>query len=225
MSIFELLSKQKHLFPKNEGIGFNDRELSITHKKRNYLKVNNKEARLFEIDVLSKLKSDNNKSWDKFDSYFSFIGEINNRIMRLNHLGFGYKAQNANMELGEYEKHLGDGFQLVEEESGDKDNNRWFFIRHKEDRSIPKVELIFYFSDKYKDFCPQFQIDIDTDMSFAELNGVAEKHMGKDFFFWRYDVPAYGVVMAMGKIGMINGINILVGLGTNLRKSQTFMKI
>lgn len=124
-----------------------------------------------------------------------------------------------------YRAHLNHDFQLVEEDSGDKANNRWFFVRPGSDLSIPKVELIFYFTEKYGEFCPQFQIDIDTNLPYPNLKKIAEKHMGENFFFWKYDVPAYGVVMAMGKIGVIKGVNILVGLGTDLRKSQTFKKI
>ncbi len=225
MSILELLSKQKYLFPKNELINFTDEKLSVSYMGRNYLEISDSDVKLFEINVLSKLKPITSDSWDKFNSYFSFIGEIESNILRLNHLGFGYKTQNIYDELGEYKKHMKDGFQLLEEDSGDKDNNRWFFVKHGSNVSIPKIELIFYLTDKYGEFCPQFQIDIDTDLPYSELKKIAEKHMGKDFFFWKYDIPGYGVVMAMGKIGMIKGVNILVGLGTNLRKSQTFKKI
>jgi hypothetical protein len=225
MSIFDFLYRQKELFPKSESLVFSDKELLVTPGNRDYLKINSAGIKLFNVDVMSKLTSGDNRNWDKFEEYFAFIDKIKNNILRLNHLGLGYRVNNIDEELNGYKKYLTEDFELVEEDSGDKINNRWFFVRHKENRSIPKVELIFYFSDKYKYFCPQFQIDVDTDLPYEELNRIVESHLGKGFFFWKYDVPNYGVVMAMGKVGQINGVNILVGLGTNLRKSQTFKTI
>lgn len=218
MSIYELLLKHKDILP--NGVSINDQKIYVP----NYFEISPEKIKLFDVDMMSKMESSQKESLDVFDKYFSFIEKIKGHIVKLNHLGFGYKAINIESEIKEYGKHLGNELELVEEDSGDKLNNRWFFIRPF-DKSVPKIELILYSSDKYKDYCPQFQIDIDTDLPFEELKKITDEMLNKDFFFWSYDVPNYGTVMAMGKIGQIDGVKILVGLGTNLRKPQTFKKI
>lgn len=218
MSIFDFIYNHKDILP--IGIRVTEKEISVT----NYLKVNDSETKVFEIDILSKIQNDNGKDWEVFDKYFSFIDRIKSHIVKLNHMGFGYKTQDVESELDMYRKQMGREFDLVEEDSGDKDNNRWFFIKPK-DRSIPKIELILYPTDKYKDYCPQFQMDMDTDLSYEEIEKTVVEIFGRNIFFWKYDIPGYGVVMAMGKVGEINGVKILFGVGTNLRQPQTFDKI
>lgn len=218
MSIYDLLLRHKDLLP--SGVSAE----SQTINEPGYFIISGSEIKVFNIDVLSKLNNQDSSSWDIIEKYFLLLEKIGNNIVRLNHIGFGYKAVDIEMEIDKYRKQLPKGFDLVEEDSGDKTNNRWFFIKPN-DKNLPKIELILYSSDKYKDFCPQFQIDIDTDMTYDQLKNTTSQIIGPDFFFWTYDVPNYGVVMAMGKIGKMKGVNILLGLGTNLRKPQSFKKI
>ncbi len=210
------------MFSQNKYLKFSDTEILVSKNDFCYLKITASEINLFGIDVFSKLKNDNKSNRDSFDSYFEFISRIKNNNIRLNHLGFGYRINNLEAELNNFRNHLWNDFELVEEESYDAENNRWFFIKHKIDQSAPKIELVFYLTDKYKEYYPQFQLDIDTNLSFESIKKTTDKLFGKDFFFWKYDVPDYGIVMAMGTIGQINRVNILVGIGTNLRKPQTF---
>lgn len=222
MNIHDLLQKHRDLLSFNKYWHFTDSEILVTDGAFNYLKIEPARINLFGIDILSKLKSKDISCWNKFDLYFSFLNKIKNNVTKLNHVGFGYRINSLDLELQIFKNKLLSSFELVEEKSGDPKNNRWFFLKHKTNRLVTKVELVWYFSQKYHDYCPQFQIDIDTNLSFKDIKKVADTLLGKDFFFWKYDVLNYGVVMAMGKIGQINGVKILLGVGTNLRKPQTF---
>lgn len=226
MTIFELLYKLKDLLIKSSQTKISDKEILILSNNKNYFRINNSSIILFDLNILNKLyRNDSSLDWNKFHEFLKFIKAINNNIVKLNHLGFGYRVSDINEELKKYQRLLPDGFHIFEERSDDLANNRWFFVKHNTNKLIPKIELIFYQTDKYKDYYPQFQIDIDTDLSYDVLKDYANKYLGKDFFFWNFDIPNYGIVMGMGKIGIINGINILVGLGTNLRKNPQLNKV
>lgn len=225
MSIFKLLYKYQELFSKNNYFKITESEILINNNNFNYLTINDLEIKLFGIDISSKLINSGKKDWSNFDQYFKFITTIKNSIIKLNHLGFGYQIDSLEGELTNYKNHLTNDFELVEEQSDDEENNRWYFVKHKIDRSVPKIELIFYLTHKYKEYCPQFQLDIDTDLSYESIKKITDEFLGKNFFTWKYNVPGYGIVMAMGKIGQINGVNILVGIGTNLRKQQSFKNL
>lgn len=224
MNIFEFLNTHQNLLPANSHIKYDDTELVIKENSIDYLTVTKSKISMFGIDMLLKLQAESQNNWNKFDSYFTFLKTIKNDILRLNHCGFGYRVLNVDKELQTIKSRLPANFELVEEDSGDKPNNRWFFIKHKTDSSVPKIELVLYFTEKYREFYPQFQLDIDTGLSFESIRKISDELFGKNFFFWKYEVPGYGVVMAMGKIAQISGINILIGIGTNLRKRQSFQK-
>lgn len=222
MNIFDFLQKHRDLLPFSNYWHFTDSQILVSNGTFNYLEINSSCLNLFGIDILPKLKSEDTSNWNKFDLHFDFINKIKNNITKLDHIGFGYQIVNLDSEMAFFKKNLPQDFELVEENSGDPKNNRWFFIKHKIDRSVTKVELVWYFSQKYQDYFPQFQLDIDTNLPFASILEITDNLFGKNFFFWKYDVPNYGVVMAMGKLGQIDGVKILLGVGTNLRKQQTF---
>ncbi|MFA5136068.1 MAG: hypothetical protein WC489_01610 [Patescibacteria group bacterium] len=221
MSIFKLASGFQDVLSSNKHITITDTELQISVDDLAYLKIKGGVINLFGVDMYPKLTSDSKKSWDRFDPYMEFMDRIKDHNVKLNHLGFGYRVHDLGIELDDFKHRLDKDFELLEESSGDEANNRWFFIKHKTDPSVPKIELVLYLTDKYKGFyCPQFQIDIDTDLSYEAIRQITDEVLGKDFFFWKYDIAGYGVVMAMAKIGQIDGVHILVGIGTNLRKPQ-----
>lgn len=225
MSVFRLLHNYQDLLLQNNHITVTDTEVIISQNDRPYLRFSDSGIDLFGIDIFSKLNNNNQNNWNNFDSFREFVNRIDKHFVKLNHLGFGYRINSLEYELADIRNHLTPDFELVEEKSGDEKNNRWYFIKHKSDRSVPKIELVLYLTDKYEDYCPQFQIDIDTDKDFESIKNITDKLLGKDFFFWRYDIPGYGTIMAMGKVGQINGVNILAGVGTNLRKRQLLSKL
>ncbi len=222
MSIFKFLYKHRDLsfIPKNWF--FTESRLQLKDKQYSYLIIEDSRIDCFGVDMLVKQKGNSEREWNIFDQYFRLLHDMEASITKINHIGFGYLLPDYDSEITMFKKNLSSEFELVEEDSGDVSHNRWFFIRHKTDRSLTKIELVLYSTQKYRDFCPQFQIDIDTTLSFESIKIATDKLFGKDFFFWKYDVPRYGVVMAMGKLGVMNGVNVLLGLGTNLRKPQTF---
>lgn len=224
MSIFELLYQHQGLFPLGQYWQFSDSQIRLSDGNTNYLTIESAKINLFGIDILSKLKSKETSSENNFDVYFRFINRIKNNIVKLNHLGFGYPVENVDTELTAYRNRLFGDFTIVEEKSDDMANNRWFFIKHQTNRLVIKVELVLYPTRKYHDYFPQFQLDIDTNLSYKSILEITNTLFGNNFFFWKYDIPNYGVIMVMGKIGQINGVKILLGVGTNLRKPQAFKK-
>jgi hypothetical protein len=222
MTIFDLLHKHHKIFTLGKYWQFTDSQIQINYNGLNYLVIGRDKIDLFGIDMRPKLSNRNSDDWNFFKEYFSFINQIKKNIIKLNHLGFGYPITNFDLELEAFKQKFPPGFELVEEDSGEAETNRWFFIKHKTDSLVTKIELVLHLNDKYQEYYPQFQLDIDTNLSFAAITNITDALFGKDFFFWKYNIPNYGVVMAMAKIGQINGIKILLGIGTNLRKSQAF---
>jgi len=143
-------------------------------------------------------------------------------IVRLNHLGISYSCPNIEKEVDCLRKitSLSD-LRLLEEESTVK-NQRWFFIGNLNRWENPLFEIVLTESKEAltNDWIPHFQIDIDTNHSFDELSSLTTKYLSTDFISWKLDIPNYGVVLAMGSLGSINGTKIYLGLGTNLRDTK-----
>lgn len=155
-----------------------------------------------------------------FNQLKVFCSYIN--VMRLNHLGISYSCSDINKELN-YLKKLSSGsdFKLYEEKSG-MTNQRWFFFGNLKSWEYPLFEIVLTENKSHlrNEWIPHFQIDIDTAQSFEELESLTTKYLNADFFGWKLDIPNYGIVLAMGKLGNINGTKIYLGMGTKLRDTK-----
>lgn len=154
----------------------------------------------------------------------NFMRELSPTIIRLNHLGIGFKTRDIISEVKKI-KHLvtkNQGLHLYEEESG-MANERWFFLGNRENWECPMFEIVMSKSNQTHDYWkPQFQIDFDTSLSIEELKQLTNKFLRPEFLVWELDVPEVGVVCAMGVVGDINGTKISLGLGTALRNTRFF---
>lgn len=155
-----------------------------------------------------------------FSDLNNFCSNID--VVRLNHLGVSYSCRDIGEELGYYKKlSLESGFKLYEEKSG-MTNQRWFFLGNLKSWEYPLFEIVLTESRSplINEWIPHFQIDIDTNQSYEELENMTTKYLKADFFSWKLDIPNYGIVLAMGKLGNINGTKIYLGMGTKLRDTK-----
>lgn len=169
-----------------------------------------------------------------YEKVFSYKGETtvdyvvtNNfldecKIERLNHLGVGYSISDISKEIIYLSDNI-KGSKLYSEESNAK-KTKWLFIGDNNHKKIVPMFEVVLFERKSKPkkptlWIPHFQIDYDTKLDYSELVKLSEKHFGKNIFTWKLDIPQYGVVLAMGSIGKIDGVSIMLGIGTVLRDS------
>ena len=122
-------------------------------------------------------------------------------------------------EIEKYRKDLSKTGVNVYQEHTESNNEKWYFIGDTTHYDTPLCEIVLNSAttDWYTDWLPAFQIDVDTSLSMAALEKIAEKYFGKQFWKWKLDIPHYGIVLAMAILGEINGIKITLGVGTNLR--------
>ncbi|MFO8052655.1 MAG: hypothetical protein R6U54_01670 [Candidatus Omnitrophota bacterium] len=213
------------------GIDKTDRFLSLNQKSATLQIENSPLVKINEESILFLGKEDISKkifpalqektsSHTNFEQLNKFCSNIN--VLRLNHLGVSYSCADINKEIG-YLKKLSSkaNFKLFEEKSG-MNNQRWFFLGNLNSWEYPLFEIVLTESKEslINEWIPHFQIDIDTAQSFEELESLTTKYLNADFFGWKLDVPNYGIVLAMGKLGNINGTKIYLGMGTKLRDTK-----
>lgn len=142
--------------------------------------------------------------------------------VRLNHIGVGYVVKNIETELEVIKKGV-KGYKIFEEPNTSK-KTRWFFIGNTS-KNISSMFEIVLFEQKTKSkkptlWKPHFQIDYDTSLDYKELTNLSIKFFGKNIFTYIIDIPKYGVVLAMGSVGKINNVSIMLGMGTKLRNTK-----
>ena len=208
---------------------------------KNSLKINLNEGILCEINsdsiilnekinLLKKIRiKDYNENYEsKINQFESFIKEISNSIIRLNHVGIAYFCKNINDEIESYQEILKNSkMKIYEEDSGDP-KERWLFLGNLNDWESPLFEIVLLdpslIGGKFVNkLSPHFQIDIDTNLSFDELEALINKFLGSNFLDWHLDFSEGGVLV-MGTLNAINGTKIRLGLATKLRNTESHRK-
>ncbi|MBN2015657.1 hypothetical protein JW766_02390 [Candidatus Dojkabacteria bacterium] len=175
-----------------------------------------------EITSKMKTKKQGMRDISLLSSFKEFIRNMRPQIVRLNHLGVSYSCNFIEKEVAYYKRIAENAdVEIFEEDSGNK-TSRWFFIGDKVKWESPLFEIVLSeFGKGYSDeWIPHFQIDIDTNLSFDELNKSATKYLDKNFLKWKFDIRDYGVVLGMGLLERIGGHKIYLGIGTNLRNTK-----
>ncbi len=152
----------------------------------------------------------------------AFFEAISDSVVRLNHLGISYSCTSINQEIGELTKLLeGSGLHLYQEPAESK-YERWFFIGDRTQWEEPLFEVVMSESRQHytNEWVPHFQIDLDTNLSIEQLQTMTDKHLGKEFFKWLFDIPDYGVVLGTGRLADIYGTKVYLALGTRLRGTE-----
>lgn len=204
----------------------NDKKLSIQIEGNPLLEINEESILLLgKKDIEKRIfphKPSSINSVFESNNLDNFFSELNNSILRFNHLGIGYICSGFDEEISKLKKIIsGSIFKIYEEDSGDP-NQRWFFIGSRKEWEYPLFELVMTKSSKsfINQWIPHFQIDIDTNLDLKGLERLTSKHLKDNFFNWKLDIPNYGVVLAMGKLANINNTKIYLGLGTKLRDTK-----
>lgn len=192
------------------------------------LEINENTIQLCGHDITNKLLAKHDKlNKDLTDNNWSkFLSELDNSLLRLNHLGISYACNDFKSEILYYKKLLvSHNFSLYEELSDDT-NSKWLFIGNISDWQSPLFEIVLTKNIKEPEniWRPHFQIDIDTNLNQDELEEIISKYFGNDFIQWNLDIPNYGIVLDMGMLCSVNGTKIYLGIGTNLRNTQYHRK-
>ncbi|MBU2591897.1 MAG: hypothetical protein ABH867_00650 [Patescibacteria group bacterium] len=213
-------------------LNINKNGISLVVDNEELLKITRREIILNKkLNVLDKIVATDSKAGQKstvkIDKLFSFFDQIRPLIVRLNHLGVNYFCKDTKKELQQYKNTLnGSGFKLYEERLEGL-AERCFFIGDALDCNSPLFEITLL-EDKRSTvdyWRPHFQIDIDTDLSFAELSKTSSLYFGQNFFKYKINIPNYGTVFGIGVLGIIQGIKICLGIGTRLRITEYHRKI
>jgi len=139
-------------------------------------------------------------------------------IVRLNHIGFGYLADDKQLEKQRLIKSVQEtNFYLYEEESNDF--GLWLFMGDTGKWQNPLVEFVPVEKsyENYDEYLPHIQIDIDTKYSSVQIDDLIVKYFDnkvKSYHIAVIDGIAYIVRV---KIGSIDGVNIFLDLATNSR--------
>lgn len=158
------------------------------------------------------------------DTFATFINKLSPSIVRLNHLGIGFKTKDINNEITKIKGLISKSQDLhIYEENSGIPNQKWFFIGNKENWEKPMFEIVVAKSARTHDYWnPHFQIDLDTNLSIEKIKHISDERIRPEFIAWELDVPAVGVVCGMGVLGDVGGTKIAISFGTNKRDTKYF---
>jgi hypothetical protein len=222
-------------------------KLIYEEEKKSYLKVFEDKAEIFvsedkklveitqstislgnNIDLFKKLRSKENNinSIDEV-KLTNFLTTLKPNIIRLNHVGISYFCEDPKTEIEKYKEVLTDTDLKIYQEQSESKDEQWFFVGNTSNFEAPLCEIVLNsaINDWYKDWLPAFQVDVDTSLTIAQLERMADKYFGQGFWKWKLDIPDYGVVLAMAILGEINGVKITFGVGTNLRDIKSHREL
>ncbi len=194
--------------------------LSITPR---YIRI----AALRDVDQL-KTRTDlpTTKVVDQ-EAFQSAINTLSPHIVRLNKLGIDCISDDFERDTACLEKCLEKSKELTSkgsvhlyEEEQINPREKWLSMGNTDNWYDPLLEIVLSKKNGPHRLSPAFLMDFDTNLSFKELKALLEPFYGPDFFQWKLDVPNIGTVLAIGKIGDINGRKITLGFGTNLRNTE-----
>jgi len=140
-------------------------------------------------------------------------------ILKLNHVGFCYLVDSIKEEKERLCKLTNQrNLSLYEEES--QYDSTWFFAGKTSKWYDPLVEfvLIKKTDDKWKDYwLPHFQIDIDTNLVVDDIESIITNVFDGKIKPYRAVVVNNYVCIVRARLGVIDGININLDIGTEGR--------
>lgn len=143
---------------------------------------------------------------------------LNASIVRLNHIGFGYRVKSQQIErrrlIGLIRK---TDQYLYEEESNDF--GLWLFMGNTENWGKPLIEFVPVEADhpQIDFFLPHVQIDIDTTLNASEIKKVVKKVFNNGIKSYHVTVINEVTYIVRNPLGVIDGVNIFLDLATNSR--------
>jgi hypothetical protein len=145
--------------------------------------------------------------------------DTNNSIVRLNHIGFGYRVKSQQQErlrlIALAQKT--DVF-LYEEESNDF--GLWLFLGNTGVWENPLIEFVPV--EKVDDpdidyYLPHIQIDIDTTLTAVEIEKIIKTIFGDAIKPYHVAVINGITYIVRNRLGVVDGVNIFLDLATNSR--------
>lgn len=144
----------------------------------------------------------------------------NNSIIRLNHIGFGYRIKSQKIERQRLIDLVRKTDQnLYEEESNDF--GLWLFLGNIQEWEKPLVEFVPVEADhpEIDYFLPHIQIDIDTTLNAREIDKVVKKVFNNTIKPFHIIIDGITYIVR-NRLGVIDGVNIFLDLATNARNVQ-----
>ena len=105
------------------------------------------------------------------------------------------------------------------EETTESASTKWLFIGNVLKPSEPLFELILNERKKpaLSSWTPHIQIDIDTTLSYEDLQKVIKNHFGNNWIKWSIKVDNWGTPLVVGRLCSIDGLKVYLGIGTDKR--------
>ncbi len=153
--------------------------------------------------------------------FSAFINELLSASeVKLNHFGISYYCTDLSAEVSNVKKLLGSN--ELYEESAESTSTRWLFIGNTGKPSEPLFELVLNERKKpaLSSWTPHIQIDIDTTLSYVDLQKVIKKHFGDNWIKWSIEVENWGVPLVVGRLCSIDGVKVYLGIGTDKRRRE-----
>lgn len=212
-NIFQTLKEIIDILSSNENIDFNESLVevndsqiltpigdvtSVLFKQKSKL-----ENQIIDLDLLKK---------------FLKVLDDNHTIIRLNHIGFGYRVESQQVEkqrlidlVRKTDKYL------YEEESNDF--GLWLFLGNTENWEKPIVEFVPVEVDRPQIdyFLPHIQIDVDTTLNANEIENQLKKVTDEKIKSYRIAIINGITYIVRCRLGVIDGVNIFLDLATNAR--------
>ncbi|MEK7591830.1 MAG: hypothetical protein AAB508_00375 [Patescibacteria group bacterium] len=144
--------------------------------------------------------------------------DSNNSIVRLNHVGFGYRVKSQQIERQRLIDLARKTDQyLYEEESNDF--GLWLFLGNSEVWENPLLEFVPVEADDPQTdyFLPHIQIDIDTTLNASEIEKVVKEIFHNAITSYHIAVINGITYIVRNRLGVIDGVNIFIDLATNSR--------
>jgi hypothetical protein len=146
------------------------------------------------------------------------ILNINNSIIRLNHIGFCYRVTSQKKEKERLVNLIRTtNFHLYEEKS--IDDGLWLFVGDTNKWEKPMIELlpVKKITNQWVEYyLPNIHIDIDTTLNSTEIGHITELVLGKEVE--PYPITIKGITyIERIHLGTYEGVNIFLDLATNAR--------
>lgn len=150
-------------------------------------------------------------------------------IVRLNHIGFGYRVKSQQIERQRL-IHLAEKTDqyLYEEESNDF--GLWLFLGNTNIWENPLIEFVPVEADdtQIDYYLPHIQVDIDTILKANEIEKIVTDVFDNTIQPYRVAVIEGITYIVRNRLGVIDGVNIFIDLATNSRNvkfhRQNFLK-
>jgi len=154
------------------------------------------------------------------DTLKKFIAKLDgkNSIVRLNHIGFGYRVESQQIERQRLINMARQTDQFLYEEASN-DFGLWLFLGNTGVWEKPLIEFVPVEADdpQIDYFLPHVQIDIDTTLNANEIEKLINEGFNNTIKPYHVAIIDGITYIVRSRLGVIDGVNIFIDLATNSR--------